>query len=266
MLHSIQHITKVYDTGDNPVLVECNDLKDYVCKHNAGQSVAKKLFAELLCHGLLDGLGVKVAPKALVAVKEEHITPSSICQPSYFKIPSFATEYLPQSVEWTQFEMINARQLLNLEDLLTIAFFDIWLGNDDRNWNNFNLLSNPVKGGWEITPIDHGACLNSLMFSETTPLALQTEYDSLIFTDHFRNLVKTKVKNRKDASAFANSLYLRIPALEKRYDEEVLTIPVTWNMPSTFINALKRQLFDENWLNETKTQFLTFIQSSLQLK
>ena len=47
VIQSVQVIQKVYDTGDNPVLVECNDLNSYVCKHNRGQKVATKLFAEI---------------------------------------------------------------------------------------------------------------------------------------------------------------------------------------------------------------------------
>ena len=266
MLHSNQQIGKVYATGESPVLVECTDLKDYVCKHNNGQSIAYRLFAEWISYGLLDRLGVELAPRELVTIKAEHIVPSGVCQPRFFKVPCFATESLQDAVEWSQFKLPKPNQYKNLEDLIVIAFFDIWIGNDDRSWGNFNLLSHPVESGWVIIPIDHGACLNTQSFSVDRPLTLQTETDTLIHTEHFRTLVKPKLKTMKEASDFIESLYLRILDLEQQYDDETLAIPQEWNIPSEYMQALKEQLFSKAWLDETKKQFLTFIKSSLHIK
>lgn len=267
MLHSIQPIQKVYDTGDNPVLVECNDINLYVCKHNRGQTPAKKLFAEWMSHALLDGLGATVAPKALVQIKEEHIEPSGICQPAFFKNgPLFATQFLEEALEWSQFKLKDKNQIINKEVVLKIALFDIWTANEDRNWNNFNLLTNPVENGWEIVPIDHGASFNSLMFSEQHPLYSITFNESLIITEEFRILVKPLLKTTKDASDFVESLYLCIPDLEKIYDEQVLAIPKEWKIPESYSDALRNNLFHKDWLSETKSQFLSFIKSSLKLK
>lgn len=44
MLHSIQNIEKVFDTGDKPVLVECGDLNAYVCKHNNRRLLQKDYY------------------------------------------------------------------------------------------------------------------------------------------------------------------------------------------------------------------------------
>lgn len=63
MLQSIKTMNKIYETGDKPVLVECSDLNDYVCKHNRGQSVSYKLFAEWIVHSFLAHLEVIVAKK-----------------------------------------------------------------------------------------------------------------------------------------------------------------------------------------------------------
>ena len=267
MLHSIQHIQKVFDTGDNPVLVECNDLNYYVCKHNNGRTPAKKLFAEWMSHALLQGMEVAVAPKAIVQIREEHITPSGICQPVFFKdVPLFATHYLDEAVEWNKFKLKDIKLIINKEDLIKIAFFDIWMANEDRSWNNFNLLTNPIEKGLEIVPIDHGACLNTLGFSEQNSLYLMSDNESLIFTDEFRILVKPILKSMKDAGDFVETLYLCTPDLEKIYDEQVLTIPAEWNIPKSYSDALRDNLFHKDWLSETKSHFLSFIKSSLKIK
>jgi hypothetical protein len=74
------------------------------------------------------------------------------------------------------------------------------------------------------------------------------------------------LKKMKDADDFAESLYIRILKLVKKYDEHVLEIPKEWNIPNDYIIALKSNLFQKDWLIETKTTFLTFIKSSLKIK
>lgn len=267
MLYSIQQIKQVYESGEKPVLVECNDLNEYVCKHGRGNTPAYALFAEWICHSMLEKLNVAVAPKELVTVKSEHVIPSKDCQPAYFKnYPCFATLFLEGALEWSQFELKNTKQVVNKRDLVILAFCDIWFCNEDRNSNNFNLLTNPNDVGCHIVPIDHAACFNSLSFEPSRRLYLINEDDSLISTPEFRKLVKPVLKNLKAAFDFAESLYISIPDLEKAYDEQVLAIPPEWNIPANYVAALKENLFHKDWLNETKKQFLSFIKSSLNLK
>lgn len=85
MIRSIQTIHQVIDTGDKPVLVTCNDLNDYVCKHNRTGRVAVKLFSELLCNNLLKALGVKTPPFEFVSVLEEHTLIQADCQPAFLR-------------------------------------------------------------------------------------------------------------------------------------------------------------------------------------
>lgn len=267
MLHSIQNIEKVFDTGDKPVLVECNDLNSYVCKHNNGQTPAKKLFVEWISHGLLNGIEVALAKREIVHVKEEHVIRGANCQPIFFKdVPLFATRFLDEALEWSQFNLRDQKLITNKNDLLKIAFFDIWMANEDRSFNNFNLLTHPTDKGLEIVPIDHGACLNSLMFSSYNRLQTLSYNESLIDTDEFRILVRPMLKSLKDADEFIESLYVCMPALKKIYDEQVIAIPAEWKIPKIFSDELKENLFHKEWLSETKTQFLSYIKSSLKLK
>lgn len=84
-LHSIQEILKVYNTGDQPILVQCNDLNDYVCKHSKGQRSCKSLFAEYFAYHCLDTFEVKLPSCAFIQVKERHISPTTDCQPRFFR-------------------------------------------------------------------------------------------------------------------------------------------------------------------------------------
>lgn len=269
MRTSIQKIKRIYETGQWPVLVECDDLNEYVCKHNRGQSPCYTLFAEWFAHEMLLQLGTRTAQRAFVKIKEEHVEASGTCQPIFFKdLPCFGTRYLEESLEWSQFKF-SANDLKNInnpEDILRIAFCDLWLANEDRNWNNFNLLLNPEKKGYDIVPIDHGACFNTLSFAPERELFQLNYNETLIATEHFCNLVKTLVKNMKHTGEFAEMLYIRVRELESIYDEKVLAIPIEWKIPEPYLKALKSSLFSKDWLDVTKTSYLSFIKTSLNLK
>lgn len=266
-LHSIKQISKVYDTGDKPVLVQCNDLNEYVCKHGKGNNICYNLFTEYIAYRFLAILDVKLAPCAFIQVKENHILPSGACQPLFFKeIDCFGTELLNSAEEWSafSFEKKSIKHIKNQEDIFKIGWFDIWLANDDRSWNNFNLLMNPEEDGWYIIPIDHGACLNTLSFSSDRKLYV--EDNTIIDTTQFKLIAKRHFKNMKEVDEFIKRLYLCIQKLEQSYDEIIANIPSSWKIPTDYIQSLKENLFSKEWLNETKTQFLSLTKSSLKLK
>lgn len=269
VLKSISNIVKVMETGENPVVVQCDDLEFYVCKHNHGESQSYKLFMEWICYHLMQQLNIKMAPFALVKIKPDHVIPSKICQPRYFgDNPTFATRQLKGSIEINQLTDLKPMRnsIINKSILLDIGFVDIWLANEDRNWNNFNLLINATQGGYNIIPIDHEKCANSRGFGEERPLYLISDSESIITTEQFKTIGKSVVKNLNEASSYSNLLYLRVKELEVYYDQIVLTIPTEWQISKEYIELLKNNLFDENWLNETKTHFLTLLKVSLKLK
>lgn len=53
---------------------------------------------------------------------------------------------------------------------------------------------------------------------------------------------------------------------EKTFDYILANIPTSWSIPEDYIQSLKANLFSKDWLNETKTQFLSFTKTSLKLK
>jgi hypothetical protein len=269
-LKSISNISVVYDTGDKPVLVECEDLNDYVCKHNQGQSPCKKLFAEYLAYRLLDKMKVKLPPFSFIEIKEEHVDkPSGVCQPRFFKdVDCFGTMHLKEALEWSAFpfDKKDLKKIKNPEDLFTIAWCDIWLANEDRSWHNFNLLMSPENDGWYIVPIDHGACFNSLSFAVDRSLYSISDSESIIQTEQFRLLAKEYFQNMNDVDKYLKRLYLCIQSYETSFDDIVANIPTSWSIPEDYIQALKANLFSKEWLNETKTQFLSFTKLSLKLK
>lgn len=268
-LHSIQEIEKVYDTGDKPVLVQCSDLEYYVCKHNKGRKPCYSLFAEYLSYHLLKTLNIQLPVLAFIEIKAEHIRPTPICQPIFYKnLVCTGSTYLKTSLEWSNFEFDkkDIKKIQNPIDLAKIAWCDIWLANEDRNWGNYNLLLNPIKDGWNIVPIDYGACFNSLSFGINRNLYPINISDSIINTNQFKRILQEHFKNLNDADQFARNTYICTQNTEQNFDKIVANTPKSWSIPSEYINHLKKNLFSANWLKDTKTQFLTFTKQSLKLK
>ncbi len=73
----------------------------------------------------------------------------------------------------------------NKADYLKIAFFDIWLSNEDRNQGNYNLLID-IENENQFVPIDHDAIFNTGNLDKG--LYLITLEDSLIYSGIFKSL------------------------------------------------------------------------------
>lgn len=267
-LRSIAPIAKVIDTNQKPVLVFCEDLEYYVCKHNHGQRPAYALFCEWLAWHLLQQLEVSVAPFREVAVLNEHVIPSSGCQPAFFlEKTCFATLQLTDSVEITQFSFAKKEltRIRNVADLMKIAFLDVLLANEDRHESNYNLLLQSTEEGYFIVPIDHENRLNSHSFREDRPLYSEDYNYTLISSDFFKAALSGKVKNLAEVEQLFEEYYLCTKTFVEQLHEKALTLPADWRIPANYIRSLQTNLLHPDWLHETKTNYLSFIRTSLNI-
>jgi hypothetical protein len=124
----------------------------------------------------------------------------------------------------------------------------------------------PEDDGWYIVPIDHGACFNSLGFDVDGHLDPINDFDSIIQTDQFKLIAKKWFKKVSEVDNFLKRLYICIESYEKSFDDILANIPPSWRIQEDYIQSLKENLFSKDWLNETKTQFLSFTKQSLILK
>lgn len=98
--------------------------------------------------------------------------------------------------------------------------FDLWVANEDRNHNNYNLLLNPTESGYCLMPIDHERCFNGSRTNIDRPLVLLTEDQSLVASPLvqllFRGIQDLKEKLKKSLQVvtfgFPNAkMALRMP-------------------------------------------------------
>ena len=71
-IHSIAPVSKVYSTGEQPVLVTCSDNNDYICKYTLSTGSAFKLVCELIGNSMASLWGLGNPEFALVTLFIEH--------------------------------------------------------------------------------------------------------------------------------------------------------------------------------------------------
>jgi len=167
LLQSIEEIEphQVFNTGCKPLLVHCNDLEFYVCKYNTGHASAEKLLREYIAAAFLRTWNLLVPAFNLVRLKQEHLPPSLGVSIVNFECPCFGSlfnrNFKEVDVFLSEMSVSQRRRFTSPEEFLAIAFFDLWISNEDRHSGNYNLLLSANEEDWHFVPIDHESCFHT---------------------------------------------------------------------------------------------------------
>lgn len=266
-LQTIEEVHKIFPTsGSSPILVTCDDFRDWVCKYDKSPM---NLFNEFLATKFAEIWGIKTPEIALIKVKKEHIP-----QDKFPKIPTnlfdkdcFGSLHLESSKEIDHsiiplFKEQSFRDKLgDKEDFLKIALFDIWMANEDRNHNNFNLLlyASPDKMNF-FYAIDHVNIFNSSFLNYG--IADITEEESIIKTDLAKILFGKNKQLTQIVNNLIESFYLCSAECYNQLDEILDLIPDSWDIDRDKTkNKIVQNLFTEEWNQICETKFREFVQS-----
>ncbi len=254
-LSSINRIKRRYHTGEEPVLVECNDRHSYICKYMRSSSSAFKLACELVGTILAKIWGINIPEPAFVRIKR-------IDWPHYgsinFSAPSFGTRIIPEAIDITAVSYAKIKESDSLRrQLILIALFDIWIGNEDRNFHNSNLLYNLQSHN--LIAIDHGCIFNTATFDYN--LSLLTSNETILQSDLAYHIFK---------GIFLDQLVSMIEELRIHYGKSVSLsreacnsivgqLPSEWNVPADMVVRKLTQLFDPVWEENCWNAFLEMI-------
>lgn len=190
---SIKAIQKQYNTGEQPVLVVCSDLHGYVCKYKRSLGSAYKLVCELSGAFLANAWHLKIPKFALIEICYEHWTSLRSLSLS---APAFGSRIIDSVVDVTStFEKEICLSSGLKEQILEIALFDLWVANEDRNWNNANLLYDMATG--YLIVIDHGCIFNTATFDYN--LSMLTQNETILCSDLAHTILKHITPDEKDS-------------------------------------------------------------------
>lgn len=271
-VNSIKKIEKTYNTGEEPVLVACDDHNSYICKYSRYSGSANKLACELLGAIFAKCWMLNTPEIAIVKVEREHV-PYNMSG-SFFSKPILGSLQQPNVVDITSatIPLINPSEKL-CKQLMHIALFDLWISNEDRNANNANLMYDMVSNN--IIAIDYGCCFNTATFEY--PLSLLTESESILCSDLFLHIAgnTSHERIRQMVDVLLNVDFLsfihecQIVAEVVLRDDDTNNnlgcdyIPIAWNIDRLSLANKVDELLSNTWINRVKSGFIETLNTAL---
>jgi len=251
-LSAISKIDKRYETGDTPFLILCSDSKSYVCKYKRPGLPANKLVCELIGARIAKSWRIITPEIAFVEMNGfwdgypySHDTVAPVLGSQFLKGVADLSQYNFDSVPKT-------RKTVN--QLLRIALFDMWVANEDRTANNYNMLFN--IDSQDVISIDYGGVFNSNVISR--PLfnlnkddsILSSELAGRLFSNQFSMGVLEHLKEYYMAS---------INRSKAECGKIIADVPPQWEITVEDFENKLAELFDERWIDSVWDNFMQII-------
>jgi hypothetical protein len=259
---------EIKNTGQYPLVVLGSDLTDYLCKYSS-HVPAERLLREFICLKMLSAFGLSPLEPALVQLTGEHwqeLMNRGGCGHFEEGFPLFAVNFLAnakdvdRSVEVLINDPIQKQKLASRQNILLLALFDIWIGNDDRHETNYNTLLVVSESEYHLVPIDHGETFNSGAAIENG-MALISYEESLLHSPLYRCIFK-KPRNFAEQLNDCNE-YLEQwrTIVNSELTEWLDEVPVEWNIDKAKWEALiRKNLLSDEWTKKVKRTFLEYAQ------
>lgn len=264
VIRSISSPARVFDTnGSKPALILCDDLDFYVCKYNRiSGTEAKKLFHEYLAGSFAKLWKLAIPEFRFVLVDPLHIDGHDYLQPAFFRTPCFGSKYNNRFSEIDEFygeRMVSLKKQFGFrQEFLKIALFDIWLANEDRNFNNYNLLID-VGNQNRFVPIDHDAIFNTGNLDKG--LVLLADNETLITTNITSQLFTPKeLRDQHYLEKIRNEYYICTSVCKTHLTQILSEVPKEWNVNVVdYQNLLQANLFNDLWIKNCFNHFIELI-------
>jgi hypothetical protein len=242
-------------TAHSPLLVLADDFGVYYLKTPQDFSPEFLIINEFLCAHLLNLWGLKIPKIAALKVDTKIIDKplSSRHKEHYFSRTCFGSMQLKDSFEFSEFIPLFSKhdfnKFIDIDDILKISLFDIWVDNIDRHSKNPNILIAQDTNGLNIFAIDHTLCFCNLSagnLSPEAPFSVPLE-KTILNTDFAMNVYKLIIKqNPKWVEDMQEYFYLRIKICKDYFDTTVGNIPSDLGLREEDITALSNFMFSNS--------------------
>ncbi|NOX48755.1 MAG: hypothetical protein GXO89_17435 [Chlorobi bacterium] len=269
-LISISEITQedCYQTkGSRPVKVFCSDMEHYVCKYFMGVGPAFSLFNEYIAAAFLRVWGQKVPETAFVKVKEVHV-PKSGYPYHWFDKVCFGSFFLGDFKEVDKFFIENPAikkdEYATYHSFLMLGLFDLWVSNEDRHFENTNMLYDILDGFF--IPIDHVQIFNGNNLDKEPYLINEDEsiLSSPLLNRLFSRTLQHELKNMY--SSIENDFRNYVQNCHIGLDDMLGQLPDEWQLDVNYLKSRLAYLFSEDWCTKCIKIFRSIIQRTLNNK
>lgn len=267
-VNSVFLIEEMQTDGHSPMKFLCDDDKVYFCKYRSGHSLNPKeidfLAYEIVCHFLLKFLNIPTPEIALVQLNEDSFSPKDLIVNRKYARPGvvcFGSREIPNSNLISGLELVKTRrdfnQYLNAEDLIRIAYFDLWVANTDRGRDeNYNLLAHFYLGKTRIVAFDHAfAFYGQNGIGAFNPRWLQPAHLSLTNTPFFQ--AQMRFIPKKDRKTIIEKVVdWNVENAKNAIDNAFSAIPASWQVSPKLKDRVLGLLLDRPRLETIKTELL----------
>ena len=254
----------VYQTGNTPMRVHCNNFEDYVCKYNPNYSSADLLAREYLAASLLNIWELSPPVFDLIFIKREHLTPGLPIGAINYECPCFGSKFNREYRELDAFiSQTTKSKFSHPQDFLKIAFFDIWVSNEDRHPGNYNLLIAVEDDKFVFKPIDHGASFHTgNQGRENYTLSYE---ESLLSSPLVKRLFnKSLLKNEGNLEVLRDTWYLCHVECGRRKEGLIANMPEEWLIPKVQLkDEIEKFMFSDEWFSECWDTFIEYLNITL---
>lgn len=145
--------------------------------------------------------------------------------------------------------------------MLKIALFDFWVANEDRTYNNANLLYD-VKCD-ELVSIDYGGIFNTSTFEY--PMSQLTMTDTILYAEIFKQFNNRFSNNEIRSVAVGLEEYYRksVDNCKGVLGGIASGIPLEWKVDNSIIHNKLMQLFDKVWVDEVWANFVECLNDNI---
>lgn len=248
---SIKTVERQYSTGEEPILVLCSDRYEYICKYVRSRGAAYKLVSELVGSQFAQAWGINTPSTAFVNIRPTHWAKAGLNGTL-----AYGSRRMGGVIDITPSTIVGIKpSLSSTKELLSIALFDFWMANEDRNANNANLMYDLARNS--LVSIDYGCIFNTAMYDY--PMFQLTTTDTILASDLFHHLQKG-YSGKITSSSFIQILNQSYQSCIRRcqqtttYLQQIL--PEQWNVPHGIVCNKINQLFDMKWIDSVWNNFM----------
>lgn len=251
--------------GHSPYLVLDEDLDKIILKPKNSINDTASLQKEYLCSLLLNYWNIENPNVYLCNINDDLY--NEICIDDIrFKYSDFyfGCQFIEDQFELNSFfsfkGKVALRNFLNIESIIHIALFDIWIENDDRKPTNNNLLCKITEDRFELFAIDHAFTFASLTFNSLSDQYLSfSDNDSILYSEVGISIVKSLNINEDWIEHLKEYFYLCVENVRQNIDDIFNNIPEYFAIIEQDKESIKRYLFSEIRLKEAFNTLLYII-------